>query len=98
MSLFLSNGIIVGKNKRGTGIKSLGGRLKLPRIPCPYPLWALGSGGGEGKGRGRAGLIKLMSNKALVGYILGLWEEGHGPGALWHSDLAASPFPSLSWL
>ena len=43
--LFLSNGIQYGKKKSGyRGIKYLcrGAVLKLPRIPCPSPISALG--------------------------------------------------------
>lgn len=90
--MFFSNGIMVGKNNRGMGIKFLWGRLQLPESLVPPHCGHLGGGGGQGM------IDKAEeSQKALVGYT------GAGRGSTWargslDSGLASSPFPSLSWL
>lgn len=70
------------------------GTLKLPRIPCPSPLWALGVGV---RGRSQGVIDKAAGRqKALGGFYFGpegekppSWTQVR-PEALQHPDMVLS--------
>ena len=73
----------------------------------PLSLPTLGTWGGCGQVKGKKqGMIDKANEQAkgTGGLYPGPVEGGRGPGlrvkpgAPWHPGLAASPFPSLSWL
>lgn len=76
---FLSNRYQGGENKMGCWESDPSvGTLKLPRIPCPSPLWALGVGV---RGRSQGVIDKAAGRqKALGGSILGPRERSLLPG------------------
>lgn len=64
---FLSDDIVVGSNKRGTGIKSLWEMLRWSRIPVSI-LGPWGCGGGEGA---RQGMTDEADYRRRSGFYLG---------------------------